>query len=87
MWSGKNKCSECPNTFLNTIRIIGFMIGILLLIFLMIWLNIWKTKESEFSILTKITTNYIQTITASLSFNIEYPAVFKWIFSPGELLG
>ena len=83
MRSGKNKCSQCPNTFLNAIRIVGFIIGLLLVIYFMIWLNIWKIKESEFSILTKILTNYIQTITATISFNIEYPEVLKKVFSPG----
>jgi len=40
------------------------------MILMVIWFNIWKRKESEFSILFKILTNYTQTASAAMNFNI-----------------
>ena len=86
MRSGWSKCSICPNNVTNTIWIIGFIILLLGGIFILVVFNIRKSKESEFSILTKIATNYFQTVTATLSFNVEYPESFKKLLSSTALL-
>jgi len=73
MRNGRSWCDTCPSKVTNTFRIIGFSILVLFCIYVLIWFNIRKTKESEFSILFKIMTNYLQTATAAMSFNITYP--------------
>jgi len=80
---GKSKCSLCPSKFANSFRIIGFVILILAMILIVIWFNIRKTKESEFSILFKILTNYTQTASAAMNFNIEFPKALTQGFSAG----
>ena len=40
MRSGTNSCDICPNTAVNTLRILGVFFALLLVIFFMIWLNI-----------------------------------------------
>jgi len=87
MRNGRSKCDLCPSTVTNTFRIVGFSILVLCVIYLLIWFNIWKTKESEFSILFKILTNYLQTATAAMSFNITYPQFIKTIFTPAQFIG
>jgi len=43
---------------MNALRIVGLILLMLTGIFILVVFNIRKTKESEFSILTKIVTNY-----------------------------
>ena len=87
MRSGRSKCSKCPSQFINSIRILGFLAMILGMIWFVIWFNIWKKKESELSILFKITTNYVQTATAAVSFNVTYPKAITSTFSVGQVFG
>ena len=66
---------------MNIIRVIGVLILSLMFITAIIVVNIRKTKANNFSILLRIFTNYIQLISASLSFNIEIPTSFTSVFS------
>jgi hypothetical protein len=86
MRMGRSKCSLCPEQILNTLRILGLLFIILFLIFALIWFNIRKYKESESSILGKIFTNYVHTVTATVSFNVEYPQFVKDSFEPAQMM-
>jgi len=46
-------------------------------IFTLIYFNVRKTKESETSILSKIFTNYLHTISAAVSLNFSFPATLR----------
>jgi len=73
MRTGDNVCSGCPKVAMNTLRLIGFIILILIYIFILIFFNIRKSKDSKTSTITWILTNYMQTVSASISFNLTYP--------------
>ena len=62
--------------------IIVFMFFMLLII-----VNIRKSKESELSTLMRILTNYLQLLSTSLSFNVQYPRSFTDMFYPVERVG
>lgn len=53
----------------------------------MIIIGIRKKKESQQSILFRILTNYLQLITAALSFNLKFPDALSDIFFPVEKIG
>ncbi|CAI2371351.1 unnamed protein product [Moneuplotes crassus] len=75
------ECSKCPDPFLNLIRVIGVVILAFCFVTAIVVVNIKKKKENNFSVLLRIFTNYIQLITASLSFNANLPSVFTDSFS------
>ena len=62
--------------------IVVFMFFMLLII-----INIRKNKESDLSTLMRILTNYLQLLTTSLSFDVEYPRTFTEIFYPVDRVG
>ena len=78
---------KCPDSTLNIIRIIGFVILALLFISAILFVNIRKKNENQFSILMRIFTNYIQLISVSLTFNISLPNVFNDVFSQTNRVG
>lgn len=75
------KCSKCPDPILNAIRVVGVIIISLIFLALLIYVNLRKKKETQYSILLRILTNYIQLISASLSFNLNIPTSFDNMFS------
>jgi len=87
MRNGRSRCDTCPSVATNTFWLVGFSILVMLGIYTLIWFNIRKTKESEFSILFKIMTNYVQTASAAMSFNISYPQFIKTVFTPAQFIG
>ena len=54
---------------------------------LLIIINIRKNKESNLSTLMRILTNYLQLLTTSLSFDVQYPRAFTEIFYPVDRVG
>ena len=84
---GKSECSICPDPVFNTIRVIGFVGLILVVILVCIWFNIRKKTESEASITNRIFTNYLHSITASVSFNLTFPSIVKATMSPLSRIG
>ena len=87
MWTGDDGCSGCPNTAVNTIWLIGFVLLILIYIFILIFFNIRKQKDSKNSTITRILTNYMQTVSASISFNLTYPKLLNDSVSPAKSVG
>ena len=81
------ECSKWPSPVYNAIRIIGLIILVFMFIFLMIIVNIHKTKESQFSILLRIFTSYLQLISGMMSFNIKFPTIIINIFLPVNEVG
>ncbi|CAI2376021.1 unnamed protein product [Moneuplotes crassus] len=81
------KCTECPNPILNAIRVIGLMLLVFLFLMVIMIVNIKKAKESEFSILLRILTNYLQIITTSMSMTSKYPDLISNIFIPINRIG
>lgn len=53
----------------------------------LIIINIRKKVESEMSTLLRIMTNYLQLLTTSLSFDVNYPKALTKIFYPIERVG
>jgi len=66
---------------MNTIRVVGFQIITLIFLSLIIIINVRKKKENQFSILLRIFTNYIQLISAAITFNVKFPKSFNDISS------
>lgn len=87
MRSGKYECSYCPKFAFNTIRIIGFYILFLFMAGILIFFNVRKRKDSEVSIASWILTNYTQTISTSISFNLAFPAYLSQGFTPASSIG
>jgi len=50
-------------------------------------LNVRKTEESQFSVLLRILTNYLQLITTSMSMSLSYPSTLTSVFGPITRLG
>ena len=50
-------------------------------------LNVRKTEESQFSVLLRILTNYLQLITTTMSMSLSYPPTLTSIFGPITRLG
>jgi hypothetical protein len=72
---------------MNIIRLIGLMLLVIIFLMLLIIVNLRKTDESQKSILMRIMTNYLQVITAMLSFNISFPNIINELFLPAEKIG
>ena len=82
-----NVCEKCPDPALNAIRVIGVGLVLFLFFMLLIIINIRKNKESEVSTLLRIMTNYLQLLTTSLSFGIQFPRTLVEVFYPAERIG
>ena len=54
---------------------------------LLIIINIRKSKESELSTLMRILTNYLQLLSTSLSFDVQYPRSLTDMFYPVDRVG
>ena len=67
------------------------MIGVAIVVFmffmLLIIINIRKSEESDLSTLMRILTNYLQLLSTSLSFDIQYPRSFTEILYPADRVG
>lgn len=87
MWSGKYQCSYCPKFAYNTLWIIGFYALFLLMVSILIFFNVWKKRDSEVSIASWILTNYTQTISTSISFNLAFPTILTSGFTPASSIG
>ena len=81
------QCEKWPNPIYNGIRVIGLLLLVFIFLMVLIIINIRKTKESEMSILIRIMTNYLQLLTTSMSFNVQYPSVLLDAFSPVHHVG
>ena len=79
---GDHECSQCPNPFVNSLKIILVIVVMFGFIMMLIIFNIRKTKESEASILGKILMNYMHMVSTSFTFNIAFPRQFSDAFSP-----
>ena len=78
------QCAKCPDPVLNAIRVVGVVIIAFVFLLILISINIKKRKESQMSILLRIFTNYLQLISAALSFNMSFPSVVTDLFYPIE---
>ena len=81
------ECSKWPSPVYNAIRVAGLAILVFAFIFLITFVNIHKTQESQFSILLRILTNYLQLISSMMLFNIKFPIAVSNVFSPMTNLG
>ena len=81
------QCEKWPNPIYNGIRVIGLLLLVFIFLMVLIIINIRKTKESEMSILIRIMTNYLQLLTTSMSFNVQYPSVLLDALSPVSQVG
>ena len=81
------ECSKWPSPVYNAIRVVGLIIIVLMFVFLIIIVNIRKIKESQFSVLLRIFTNYLQLISGMMSFNIKFPTIITNMFLPVNEVG
>ena len=81
------KCQKWPNPTFNAIRVIGLLLLVFVFLMILIIINIHKSKESEMSILIRIMTNYLQLLTTSMSFNVDYPSALLNALSPVSQVG
>ena len=81
------ECLKCPNPIMNVIRVFEIMLLIFLLIFILIIANVRKTTKSQFSVLLRIITNYLQIMTTVISLSTKYPSSLSEIFIPIRKVG
>ena len=79
--------SKCPNPLYNILRIIGLILLVSLFFIIMIIVGIKKKRESQQSILLRIIANYLQLLTAAMSFNLKFPTSFSQMMFPAEKIG
>ena len=84
---GNFQWSKCPDQTLNAIRVWGLVILVSVFIIILVAMQIRKKEESQRSVIMRIMTNYLQVITAVLSYNISFPNVIEDIFYPAERVG
>ena len=79
--------NKWPDPAVNAIRVFG--LGLLVFAFIMftIILNIRKNKESQLSILIRILTTYLQLISTSMTFTVNYPTSITNVFSSFSNIG
>ena len=53
----------------------------------LIIVNVRKTEESQFSVLLRIMTNYLQLITTSMSMSLSYPDTLNFLVGPVKSIG
>ncbi|CAI2387268.1 unnamed protein product [Moneuplotes crassus] len=75
------QCAKCPDKIVNTIRIILFFFLTMIFLGVIILLNLNKKKDNQMSILCRIFTNYLQLMSAALSYNVNVPGNFRGIFA------
>ena len=66
---------------------IGMGAMVLAFMITLIAVNIKKVKESEISVLLRIMTNYLQVMTATMSYSMKFPSRLTNMFTPIERLG
>ena len=71
--SGKHKCSKCGDATENFLKLFGIFIVIIIYVSALIWINLRKSKDSSYSILFRIMTNYIQVVGTTATFNLAWP--------------
>ena len=81
------QCQKWPSPFLNSVKVIAFILLVFSFFMVIIITNVRKEEESEFSILLRILTNYFQLITTSLSFTSKFPDSLTDIFIPIKRFG
>ena len=72
---------------MNAIRVVAVGLVVFMFFMLIIVINVRKKKESEISILLRILTNYLQLLTTSLSFDVNYPNGLLEVFYPVDRVG
>ena len=84
---GSYECAKWPDPIMNALKVIGLWLLVLLFLSMQIILNLRKREESQMSILVRILTNYLQVITAVLSFNVKFPSILTELFYPVDKIG
>lgn len=84
---GNYQWAKWPNVILNAIRVIGLILLVWVYMTALVSMMLRKKEESQRSILMRIVTNYLQVITAVLSYNINFPSTMKDILSSSDLVG
>ena len=79
--------SKCPDPVLNALKVIGLGAIVVAFIAVLIIVNVRKLKESQTSILMRIMANYLQIMTATLSYSMKFPSVLLSMFFPVQQLG
>lgn len=72
---------------MNTLRILGLVSLVSAFFIIVIIVSIKKKKESQQSILLRIIANYLQLLTAALSFNLKFPDALTDLMYPVEKIG
>lgn len=81
------ECSKCPDPTMNFIRICGLVSLVGAFFIILIIVGIRKRRESQQSILLRILANYLQLLTAALSFNLKFPKALTELMYPVERIG
>lgn len=87
MRQGSDSCAQCPSDLMNALRIAGLGILYVFWIGILIFFNLRKKKESDFSIMGRIMTNYTQVVATAMNFHFTFPAELLEIFTPLNQFG
>jgi len=78
---GLHDCGRCPDTTANYLKISGLFMALLAVIAVLLYFNLKRTTESETSAVLRMMTNYIQILTATAAFNLQWPEYLDRMFS------
>ena len=83
----ENQWTKWSNPAINAIKFIGVILAAFLFLMILIVLTIRKKQENQTSILARIFTNYIQLISAAMTFNVKFPVTLTQIFGSVQIIG
>jgi len=70
-------CNKCPNAAINAIKIIGLFALFIGGVALLIYMNLRRRTENETGVALRIMANYLQIMTATAAFDLQWPEFIK----------
>ena len=83
----ENLWAKWSNPTVNAIKFVGVIFAAFIFLMILIILTIRKKQENQTSILARIFTNYIQLISAAMTFNVRFPVSLTQIFGSVQIIG
>ena len=72
---------------INALKFAGVILAAFIFLMVLIVLTVRKKQENQISVLARILTNYIQLISAAMSFNVKFPISLTQIFGSVQIIG
>ena len=82
-----SQCIKWSNPMINALKFAGVILAAFIFLMVLIVLTVRKKQENQISVLARILTNYIQLISAAMSFNVKFPISLTQIFGSVQIIG